>query len=697
VSATAEPSFTHRETDVTDQAGTTTHETRDVLSQRYRLSLSRALTDALTADVGGTLLDERGWTRAGDIWSDQHGRSTSIFGRLTLGTPVLNASVAADRTKQETLSSSAPSVVTERYTAQASWRPLGLPELELRAGRVIAYDVARRAHDSTTDSAHLGTRYAASRYDLRYLLGWSRTADRLHRAETTSIEQTVLGTRTDHLLAGRLTTYVSGTLQSRNTSVESSGAGGTVSRQQLPSAGYSTIVRPPATSVDVDLSPNPNPLLVDGNTAASASVNVGSGPGAGGDLDPREVGAGFANAVTAVNTIHVWLDRAMPPEVSGALAGSAEVYLSDDNRRWTRIDPVDAEPSPFASRIEIVIPQRAARYLKVSLRPLATGVTTDPAFRELFVTEVQFLLVLPVASVPRQQSAVVASATALARTVIVRSPAVAHDLSANVAHQSAPSLTTYNIVNGLSASHGLGPRLAANARVARLDVDAGRGHEGAWQWSAGLVGTPLPTAQWSLTYSGSENPRTGTVHALNGLGRADWYDGISTQAAAAASVSMQGLRTTRSVETSGSTSLRPNRFVTVSAGGLYSYAIRTEPDVDDIWSQFARVDGSISLTPAPSLSAAATVSRVLIAERPTTLATLRAGFSPLRGDLQLSIGYSKTLDTGAEATTEILTPSLRWNVRRGVSLRGSYTFLEEESRVQVRTSRAVTATLLVTI
>ena len=137
--------------------------------------------------------------------------------------------------------------------------------------------------------------------------------------------------------------------------------------------------------------------------------------------------------------------------------------------------------------------------------------------------------------------------------------------------------------------------------------------------------------------------------------------------------------------------------MTLSVGGLYSRSLATSPEEGGIVTQFARVDASASVTPAPALSGSGTVSRVLIGAQPSTLGTLQLNYFPLRGDLQLAIAYSNTFDTAAAATTRILTPSLRWNIRRGVSLTSSYTLLRNVAPVQTLDSRALWVTLLITL
>jgi hypothetical protein len=187
------------------------------------------------------------------------------------------------------------------------------------------------------------------------------------------------------------------------------------------------------------------------------------------------------------------------------------------------------------------------------------------------------------------------------------------------------------------------------------------------------------------------------MHALSALGRADWYEGITSQASGTGSITTQGLRVSRSGQATGTTSFSPNPYVTLSVGGLYSRTLVNDPDAGDTLTRYGRVDGTISLYPAPALTASGSVSRVFLGDRPTTFASLQGSFSPLRSDLQLSVSYSKTLDTEAQSTTELLAPSLRWNIRSGVSLTVAYTGLHIVSPAQTQSTRALTANLLVVL
>jgi len=354
--------------------------------------------------------------------------------------------------------------------------------------------------------------------------------------------------------------------------------------------------------------------------------------------------------------------------------------------------------SQFANRIEITTAQVQARFLKVTLVPLALGVTLDAAYRALFVSEVQFLLVLPASLVPRTETTYTAAGNFTARTAILRDPELAYDLQAQVTHQSAGELTTYTVVNGLSLGRRLTASIAGNARGERQDRDAGQGHEGLWLWSASLTGNPFPTAYWNLTYSGTANDRDRSLsQSLTALGRADWWEGVSTQANAVVSTFAQGERTAQTGQAGGTLSLTPNRWVTLTGAVLYSRSVASSPDTGDVLTEFGRLDGTVSLTPAPALSAAGTLSRLFGSVRPTTLATMQLNYFPLRGELQLNLFYTKTLDTAADVTTETYGPTLRWNVRRNVSLTSSYTVVRNTAPVQTLASRVAAVSLLITL
>lgn len=167
---------------------------------------------------------------------------------------------------------------------------------------------------------------------------------------------------------------------------------GTLIEPRLAIAGLSLVEALPASPQQVALTPNPS--LVDGNTALSAGIDVGYGPTLEGDSRLRDAGVELADAVSPVDELHVWVDRTLPAEVSSSYLWRA--YRSDDNVSWLEI--ALRGPARFGlvdARFVIPITRTQGRYVKVVASPLAAGITSDPAFAAVLVTEVQAFGVEP--------------------------------------------------------------------------------------------------------------------------------------------------------------------------------------------------------------------------------------------------------------------------------------------------------------
>ncbi|HZZ85217.1 MAG TPA: hypothetical protein VFE30_11820 [Anaeromyxobacteraceae bacterium] len=680
-----EPTYTLTHLETSDQAGKTTHQDSRSLLQNYRLTLDERLTTALSFTAGGLFQDQRTWTddpRGSSLADD---RVRGAYGRLTLSLPYLTSGLSYDLRDEATYTS--PRVVNETWSGVVGWRPLELPQVNLQVNRGHVYDVARARIDTTTTSALLSAQYAPVPFDLKYVLSWTRPDDAIGGTVSSSIDQTAQATYSDRLLQDRTTLYASLTLHNQTVSTSVVGTG-TVSQQQRPLSGLSLIEVFPAQPETDTLSPNP--ALVDGNLTASAALDIGYAPSLAGDRNLREAGVQFADAVTSVNTIQVWVDRKVKPEVIAAWAWT--VYRSDDNARWTAV-PVTGPVTfdPFLNRFELPIQATQARYLKAVTAPLAAGSTLDTTLANVLVTEVQTLLVLPASSVPRERTTSGAALNASATTLLWRRANLSHDVTVFLSRQVSPDITTYGVSNGLSAGQRLSSTLEVSERVVRQDSDAGAGHSGQTQWSAALVWKPLPALTSSLVYSGQYVDTTGALtNALNSFARAEVWEGVSAQANAGASLLNEADGKSTGTGTFNVTaSLIPNRYVSFTLGWLSALSVVSAPDADPVTTESARVDAGVSFRPTDALSGSATVSRTLIVPSgtPSTLASLQLNYSPLRGDLLLSVGYTRTLDTASDTTTEIFAPGLRWIIRRNVSLTSTYTVLHSTAPVQETRSR----------
>jgi len=122
---------------------------------------------------------------------------------------------------------------------------------------------------------------------------------------------------------------------------------------------------------------------------------------------------------------------------------------------------------------------------------------------------------------------------------------------------------------------------------------------------------------------------------------------------------------------------------------LYQYGVL------DSSATTQRVDASATLRPFPALSGTFEVQRIIQGARPTTLATAQITGTPLRGELQLGLAYTKTLDTAAQSTNQLGSATARWNIRRNVYINANYSLLDITAPVQSTRSRVFSASLAI--
>ena len=698
ISAYLQPSYVNEQTELTDQIGRRTRYTRDSLIQNYVLSLDEALFRNLTLALGGSFRDNTSWysgSLAPQGETDQ--RATNLFSRLTLATEDLTAGIGYDR--RADVQTAMPTLNNETFAGFASWRPLDLPNLDLRVSHGRTYDSLRAVQDDTVSTINLNGRYESRPMEVRYTLFWTDNLDALSHTETRSVDQIGQVTYTD-TLGGRTYVYADATVDARTALTSVSGTGGTVATQRFPIAGLSFVeVFPAQPETDTLL---PNPALIDGNTASSAAVDLGySGPLAG-DTNLRDLGVQFADVVTAANTFYVYVDRALPVEATTAFASGWTVYQSDDNAHWTAVQVLGpAVWRPFQNRFEITIPQTQARFLKVAVRPLTPtpAITSNPALANILVTEVQPYLVVPASQVPHRQANTAATFNGTARTAILRAPNLDWDLNVYVNHLTTPSVTTYTVTNGLTWTQRLARPLLLTARVARIDQDPGNGHYAVWQWSAGLAATPLPTLSASLSYGAQYDERTERLtQSLGLLGRGDIYKGLSAQANVALTAgTLGGGKVSEGTSANASVIVTPNAYVTLTGNWTYSATIFSGGGQPVAINSYERVGLNLTATPFAALSVSASLDRTLLGQGTGTRGTLAVSYSPLHGDLQLWFSYSSLFDTTSSTNTRIITPALRWNVRPRVYLEASYSLFDSRAAVLQTSSRVLSTLLTITL
>lgn len=701
-----QPGYSYSTVDTRDATGQEHRLEGSTWLQRYRLTLDLPIYPQVILSAGGLLDWNRGTGSVDGAHSSSDTKQWIGFAHLRAGSPLLSAGLDYDRrdTYGESttggITATQPRQVSDSYGASVGWHPADLPSLDLQLHRVDSYDWTRKEIDRTFQDALLSTRYRpVDPVDLGLSIRGEQADDRITQVLTRGLTESVRATYSDSYLGGRASAYVSYNGAARVQTVSASGAAGTVPTLQVPAAGLSIVEVFPAIPTQVTLSPNA--ALVDGNTTVSSGINLGFSASAGGLRQYRDLGAQFANVITPVNAVYVWVDRQIPADAAATFVW--EAYQSDDNVNWTRVTVTGpVQFSQLQSRFEIPIERTQARYLKVVTRPLVGTVTTDPQLSEIFVTEAQFLLLVPAAEARGRSSDVNGSVNATGRLALVQSIGLTYDVSSTVTHSSSARVT-WAINNGLSASRRLGATARWSARVDRSDVDVGRGHESSNRWAGSLFVEPLPTLAGGVTYSGQYSQSlTGNVllNSLSLLGRADLYEGIALSVGGTGGIGTnERSQTVKSSTGSASLSVTPNRYASASGSASYTASSQTGGTGPQTSDRRVSLDAAATINPLPVLALSGTISRFLSkTQAPQTVWSFSLSFSPLPGgNLQVRYAYQETYDSATEARSRQHGPSLRWNIRPGWYLDSSYSWQRISSPVEETRSQSVNANLIITL
>lgn len=699
-----EEDYSNSTTKTTSQNGQVDMSKFNEFTQKYYLTLDKTIFPNLRLNAGGIYERILTTNTTNDVETKSTDTKPSQFFNLVLNIPLYNAGVSYDR-RQETQTSnmaSRLSLVNETYNLVLGWKPDALPSVDLRLSRNNNFDDKFKIEDLTTDTALLNLRYIPIKsLDLRYSATLTDTNDKVHTTEVKDILQTARATYNDTFFNKRTTVYLDYNYSNRDTHTTTAGAG-EVTFQVFPIAGFSLIETFPAFPTKDTL--NPNPAVIDGNLTASAGLDIGFSPSIAGDTNPRDIGIQFANSVTEMDTIFLWVDRNLTPVVSDSFRW--DIYISDDNLNWTLWSTVMPAPfGPFQNRFEIRFPRVKTRYIKVVTKPLPAGVTTDPAFSDIFVTELQAFEIVPASAATGTATTSSHVVNASAKTTILSSPNLYHDVSLFLTDTTTgqTGITTYFLTNGLNFYQKFWKFMNVNARVAREDSDQSKGHQGSFVYSASATANYLPTLSNSLIYSGRSDKKpegSSNTNSFTLFNKAELYKGIN----AFLSLGYNFGRLETGQSTSGSlinvgAAFVPHRTLTVNLAYVYSNTKESAAaDKPASSTKSDRAEASMTFTPVRALYLFASVSRTVTDTESKVLTNYGLNFSPFPdGDIQFHFSYTENLGPANQGTTRLITPSLRWNIRSGTFLDLSYTVSQSVSNIEKVDSRFINASLKVTL
>ncbi len=706
-----EPGYSATRTTTTAE-GVTAELDATALQQKYGLTLDQTLWPLVRLGAGGILDWTQGTVKSPGRDDDVDTKNWSGYARLDAGGPTARGGAGYDRRDEASRrdprdgsASTSSRLINEVITAWATLKPEGLPSADLRLSRTNSRDADRLASDQQTDEFLLNSIYApVPVVDLRYTLRATDKEDRISNVETLQVNNLVRGAYQDSFLQRRLSVYVSADATRVDTHITVSGVGGLVSQQQFPIRGLSAVevfpTPPERTVLD------PNPALIDSNVATSAGIDVGFSRSVPTDNRPRHMGVQFADVVTPVNRVFVWVDRQLTPEVANAYAapGRWSAFQSDDNMSWTPVAVGPVVFGVFDNRFEITIAETRARYLEVVTTPLPAGVTFDQQFASVFVTELQAYVVRPAADVQGRHGSTQGNLSSAMRYELASVKGLSYDLATSVRYATqASAVTTWLVANGLNYLRPLSAALLLSARLDRTDADEGRGHEAGTRYSVTLGATPVPAFTASATVNGGYEQSAAENrirNAILGTATAELYRGVAVTATGSAShLRSDTGRTSLVLESRSTLSLVPHRTLSMS-GTFASSDTRTEGgSTPEAHEAIGRVEATASFTPFQALYLSGSVIRFLYGpEAPDLLSTLGVTFSPLPGaPLLLRFNYQETLDTGQELKTRIIAPGLRWNIRPRWYVDVTYSRLDSSSPTVETRSRVFFASLFAII
>jgi hypothetical protein len=701
-----EPAYEASDTTSTFPGGAETRTRATALVQRYSLTLDKSLFPALRFGASGIYQWTLGSLDPGNAPpSELDSRQWNLDARLTAGNPTLNGVLYYDQGQRSArsmsggLTTEAPTLQNDVIGFTGVWRPDGLPDVQLLLTRDRQHDEDRRLSDVVTDAAQLLLHYAPDpRLDFRARLLYSNSEDRLNGLETTAFSEQARASWANDWADRRVSVYANYLLNATQSDTTVTGPGGSIRVQRYPLIGLSTVEALPPAETPTRVTLKPNPQLLDGDTAAGAGLDIGFGVGPG-DTAWRDVGAQFADSVTPVSLVYVWVDKPLPAAVAGAFTWVA--YRSDDNLNWTAV-PLTGPVTfgLFQNFFEIPVQLTQAKYLKVVTRPLAVGVTLDDQYRSILVTEVQFYEAIP-AGAGRQISSLAGQVSASTRVQLIRSRLI-YDLSVTLQHSNLRS-ALWNVTNGLRFNQRLSRMLDLSALAERSDGNSGSGgHLAVTRWSGSLAADPLPALGATLTYSGDWSQAgfgQSTTNSVSLSARAMPYRdfnlfGVATHGIATGADG----RTQKSDTVTAGVSVVPNPKLAFTGSYVNSFAVHSGGGQPERVSTTWRIEGTASFNPVPALSASGGISYAQIDRVEQTLLNLNGSLSPFPGgNLVLSFRYNQYADSLSSSKSIIFGPYLRWNIRAGMFMEASYTWLDVSLPAQDSMTRVLSVRLTLLI
>jgi len=686
----------------TEATGTETDANARSFRQLYGLSLDRHLYPNLRfygklfAEFRET--DSETETRTGvtstRTESNLQFSSLRPFLDLTLRTEQLILGGNIAYRKEHTKISGSEAVTTYQIDKSAiiDWRPESIPSLQARYLRTESYDSDRSFRDLEKDYLAVSSKYMpVEALELRYYGSYTEGDNNINDTITRAQSHTGQAVFAQQFF-GRADIYGSYQIGHSITEFESPGTG-EFKDQVFANQGLFSV-----NDIPENDTMNPNPALIDGNRDVTAGINIGSSLPTAGDNRLRNIGLDFFSPETLDSIFVYVLSPAPQPDLTSDVATSLqwEVFVSDDNIDWVSwSQPSFVFYDPFQRRFEIGFPSVQTRYIKVTVRPLSLAVPGATAFPDLFVTEAEAFITIPVSGDVLRLHSTRQYGTFSSRIRLTEAPFIFYELTYTYRESDSASRSSkaWTLSNGLSLNHRITGWLTGGARVAREDsFESVIGRVTAYVYNASLQATPLETLRHSLVFSGrvEENPEGNyTTNSISLYNYAQLYQGIDANLSGG--YTHQNTETGQRIDSTvigAGMNIVPHRTASINLNYSGTETNRSgggEPDSRDYTK---RADASISYSPLRTLYLYGSWSWVERPERTDRIQNYNVSWAPFPGGaLEISVAYTEFVRSLDNSRDRTLTPYLRWTVSRAIFLETSYSIFKSESDISTTDSQ----------
>jgi hypothetical protein len=665
--------YTNNVIDSQDVLGNSSHSDTNSYTQRYNLSLSKALSPYLRLYASGLFDKTDSATTTDGTETDSTLKRVQPLVDLTMRSPVHMAGVRYSRREETSTSSSSPAAITninELYAGVLGLYPpvRDLPSVEMRVERSHVYDSEHITQDVVRDFAGLTANYTPTdNITLQYRPSYIVTTDRLSALETKSQSHVGRVEYANSFFRNRVSFDTSYNV-SYNELITSVSGTGTLDIGLIPFAGLSSIDDTPVNGALAS-----NAALVDGNLAATAGVNIGMPSIIGGDTRERNIGLDFSFAQD-VNRLRVWVDKELPATISGSF--SWDIYTSSDNLNWNLYTTVSPAPfGAFDNRFEITFSSVNTRYIKVVVKPLSAAVQGASGFPDIFVTEIQAF---------SSKSATRGKTTTSnqvynfdGKALLLESANLYYNLSYFLARLEPSAEQRWTLSNMLTASHRFSRVFSGSARTGREDFSEPTDHGFAYVADASLDAVPLKTLRHTLSYSGRFEERISGRTNTNSIflqNHAAVYQGVDLTAAGGMTFKDQDTgERAETTEIIAGAGLQPHRTLNLTFSIDSSRAHSSGGGTRESSTQTNRTDETATYHPVDTLYLVAGMSTVATQDATKRSQSYALNWSPFfGGSLQFAFAYTEALESEKNSRVRTYSPSLTWKITRTTYLLSAY-------------------------